>query len=189
MYLPFQQNPSRMMHLIVRTERDPMRLARVLQAKVWEVDPEQPVSFVRTMEEVPAWAMAEKRLTMQLLALFAGLATLLSAIGIYGVISYTVSQRTQEVGIRLALGAQTGDVEKMVLWEGLKLVSGGVCLGVAGAFLLTRFLSSQLFGVDATDVPSLLIACLVMTTAALIGCYIPARRATRLDPITALRCE
>ena len=189
LYLPYQQSPSRMMHLVVRTARDPMGLASAVQHKVWEVDPDQPVSFVRTMEEVPAWAFSERRLMMQLLTAFAALATLLSATGIYGVISYTVSQRTQEVGVRMALGARPGQVTTMVVAQGLKLTSIGVALGIAGAMALTRVVSSQLYGVTATDPRTLGAVSLCLLLVALLACYGPARRASRVDPMTALRHE
>jgi putative ABC transport system permease protein len=189
MYLPYQQNPSRMMHLVVRSERDPLGLVNVVQRKVWEVDPEQPLSFVRTMEEVPEWAVSERRLTMHLLTAFAALAMLLSATGIYGVISYAVSQRTQELGVRMALGAQRLQVARMVVTNGLKLALAGIAIGIAGAFALTRFLSSQLYGVTATDGRTFAVACVALILVALLACYVPARRASRVDPITALRYE
>lgn len=189
LYLPYQQNPSRMMHLVIRAERDPLRLANAVQSKVWEVDPDQPLSFVRTMEEVPAWALSERRLMMQLLTVFAALATLLSTTGIYGVISYAVSQRTREVGIRMALGAQRGQVARMVIAQGLKVALAGVAIGIAGALALTRFLSSQLYGVTATDARTFGVACLFLILVALLACYLPARRASRVDPISALRHE
>ncbi len=188
-YLPYQQNPSRMMHLVVRTEQDPLSMANAVRSRVWEVDPDQPVSFVRSMEEVPAWALAERRLTMQLLAVFAALAAVLAAAGIYGVVSYAVSQRVQEVGIRMALGAQGRQVAAMVVSQGLKPVLAGVIAGAAGAFALTRFLSSQLYGVSPTDPRTLAVACLSLILVALLACYIPARRASKVDPMTALRHE
>jgi putative ABC transport system permease protein len=188
-YLSFQQNPSRMMHLVVRAERNPLGLTNGVQGKVWEVDPDQPVSFVRPMREVPAWALSERRLTMRLLTVFASLATLLAATGIYGVISYAVSQRTQEVGIRMALGARRGQIAGMVLTQGLKLTLAGVAVGIALAVALTRLLSSQLYGVTSTDARTLAAACLFLICVALLACYVPARRASRVDPITALRHE
>jgi putative ABC transport system permease protein len=188
-YLPYQQNPSRMMHLVIRTAGDPLRLVNAVQSKVWEVDPDQPVSFVRKMEDVPAWALSERELTMQLLTLFAALASLLSATGIYGVISYTVGQRTQEVGIRMALGAKRSEIVRMVVRQGLKAVLAGVAIGIAGAIALTRLLSSQLYGVTATDARTFAVACLFLLVVALLACYLPARRASRVNPITALRHE
>jgi putative ABC transport system permease protein len=156
---------------------------------VWEVDPDQPVSFVRMMEDVPAWALSERRLTMQLLSAFALLATLLSAAGTYGVISYAVSQRTQEVGIRMALGARRIQVAGMIVAQGLKLTLFGIALGMAGAFALARVLASQLYGVTATDAATFTSACLILILVALLACYVPARRASRIDPMTALRHE
>jgi putative ABC transport system permease protein len=189
MYLPYQQNPSRMMHLVIRTQGDPLLLANAVQRKVWEVDPDQPLAFVRSMEEVPAWALSERRMTMQLLSLFAALASLLSATGIYSVISYAVSQRTQEVGIRMALGAKRSEIARMVVGQGLKTSLAGVAIGIAGAVALTRLLSSQLYGVTATDAGTFAAACLFLFVVALLACYLPARRASRVDPLTALRHE
>jgi putative ABC transport system permease protein len=189
MYLPYQQNPSRMMHLVVRTEQDPLNLANAVRGSVWQIDPDQPVSFVRPMEEVPAWALSERRLTMQLLGVFAALAAMLAAAGIYGVISYAVSQRVQEVGIRMALGAQRRQVAAMVVAQGLKPVLAGVAAGAAGSFALTRFLSSQLYGVSPADPATLAASCLGLVLVALLACYVPARRASKVDPITALRHE
>jgi putative ABC transport system permease protein len=189
MYLPYQQNPSRMMHLVIRTDGDPLRFAHTVQNKVWEVDADQPLSFIRSMEDVPIWALSERRLMMQLLTAFAALASLLAATGIYGVISYAVSQRTQEVGIRMALGAKRSQIVRMVVVQGLKAVLAGVAIGIAGAFALTRFLSSQLYGVTATDAQTFGAASLFLILVALLACYLPAHRASRVDPITALRHE
>jgi putative ABC transport system permease protein len=189
MYLPYQQNPSRMMHLVIRSKGDPLRLAKAVQQKVWEVDPDQPLAFVRTMEEVPAWALSERRLTMQLLAVFAAVANLLSAAGIYGVISYAVSQRTQEIGIRMALGAEKGKISGMVVAQGMKVALAGLAIGIAGAFGLTRYLSSQLYGVTATDAQTFATACLFLGGVAVLACYMPARHASHVDPIRALRHE
>jgi putative ABC transport system permease protein len=189
LYLPSPQNPSRMMHLVIRTAGDPLGLANAVRSKVWEVDPDQPLSFVRSMAEVPAWALSERRLMMQLLTAFAALATLLAAGGIYGVVSYAVSQRTQEVGIRMALGAQRSQIAAMVVSQSLRVALAGVAIGIAGAFALTRVLASQLFGVTPTDGRTIAMACLSLALVALLACYLPARRASRIDPITALRHE
>jgi putative ABC transport system permease protein len=189
MYLPYQQNPSRIMHLVVRTEGDPRVLANAVQRAVWEVDPDQPLSFVRPMDEVPAWALSDRRLTLQLLAIFASLAILLAATGIYGVIAFAVSQRRQEIGIRMALGAQRRKVTGMIVAQGLKVILAGVVLGVAAAVALTRFLSSQLYGVTTTDAGTFCVASVLLMLVAASACYLPARRASRIDPTAALRQE
>jgi putative ABC transport system permease protein len=188
-YLPYQQNPSRMMHLVVRSAGSPMALASVLRDKVWEVDPDQPLSFVRSMDEVPAWAFSERRFTTQLLAVFALLAVLVAASGIYAVIAYAWSLRTREIGVRIAVGAEGHQVVRMVIAEGLKVASFGIVAGIAGAFALTRLLASQLYGVTATDARTFGLACTSIVAVALLACYLPARRASRIDPITALREE
>jgi putative ABC transport system permease protein len=189
MYLPYQQNPSRIMHLAVRTQGDPRGLATAMQRTVWEVDPDLPLSLVRPMDEVPAWALADRHLTLQLLAVFAALAILLAATGIYGVVAFAVGQRTQELGIRMALGAQHRQVTGMIVAQGLKSALTGIVLGVAGAVALTRLLSSQLYGVTTTDMRTFGTACALLTFVAIAACYLPARRASRVDPVAALRQE
>jgi putative ABC transport system permease protein len=188
-YLPYQQNPSRMMHLVVRAEDDPLGLARALRNTVWEVDPDQPLSFVRKMEDVPAWALAERHLTTQLLAVFAGLAILVAASGIYGVIAFTSSRQTRELAIRLTLGAETRQITRMMIVQGLRVAGMGILAGIAGALALTRLLASQLYGVTATDARTFALACTSLILVAVLACYLPARRASRVDPITALREE
>jgi putative ABC transport system permease protein len=177
------------MHLVVRTKGDPLRLANAVQSAVWEIDADQPVSFVRTMEEVPAWAFAERRLTMQLLTVFAVLATLLSAIGIYGVISYAVSHRTQEVGIRMALGAQRHQVLALVLRQGLALAVLSILIGLGSAAAITRNLETMLFGVTPLDLWTFVVVSIVFGAVMLLASYVPARRATKVDPLVALRYE
>jgi putative ABC transport system permease protein len=189
MYLPYQQNPSRMMHLVVRTTGDPLDLAGTLRNTVREVDPDQPLSFVRKMVDVPAWAFSERRLTTQLLTTFAALAILLTATGIYGVVAYTASHRTREIGVRLALGAHVSQVTRMVIVQGLRVAVAGMIIGIGGALALTRLLAGQLYGVTTTDVRTFILACLSVVFVAVLACYLPARRASRLDPIAALRDE
>ena len=134
-------------------------------------------------------AIAQPKFNALLLALFAGLALLLTAIGLYGVMAYSVIQRTQEIGIRIALGAQTGDVLKMVLRQGLKLTALGLALGLAAAYALTRYMQSMLFGVKATDPLTFAAIALLLIVVAIVACWIPARRATKVDPMVALRSE
>ena len=175
--------------LVVRALGDPTILAESLRREVRAVDPNEPLFAVRTMDAVVAAAMAERRFTMQLLALFAATALALSAIGIYGVMAYFVTQRTHEIGIRMALGAAPGDVLAMVLRQGARLAAAGVAAGIAGAFALTRAIGTLLFGVSPRDPLTFASLSIVLTAVALLACYIPARRATRVDPIRALRCE
>lgn len=189
MYLPYQQNPARTMHLVVRTDGNPLRLANAVQSRVWEVDPDQPVSFVRTMEEVSAWAFAERRLTMQLLTVFAILATLLSAAGIYGMVSYTVSQRTHEFGIRMALGAQRHQVLSIVLRHALALTAISILIGLGSSAVLIRYLEAMLFGVSPHDASTFVVVSVVFGAVIFVASYVPARRATRVDPLVALRYE
>ena len=150
---------------------------------------EQVMYGVQTMNEVIANSLAEKRFLMILLGVFAGLALLLSGVGIYGVMSYIAGRRTQEIGIRMALGAQSADVLRMVLGEGAKMTMVGVGVGLVAAFGLTRLMDKLLFGVSATDPITFVIVATVLGLVALSACYIPARRATRIDPTVALRFE
>lgn len=190
MYVPFEQpvffRPS---HLIVKTEVEPGGLASAVRKTVWEIDKDQPVSNISTMKEVLSESISRQRFSMLLLGIFAAVALVLAAVGIYGVMSYSVAQRTHEIGIRMALGAQRSDVLKLAVGQGLKLVLVGVALGLAAAFVLTRVMSSLLFGVSATDPATLAIISLVLIGVALFASYIPARRATKVDPMVALRYE
>jgi putative ABC transport system permease protein len=175
--------------LVVKTDVEPLSLASAVRQTVWQIDKDQPVSNIRTMEEIAAESVARQRFSMLLLAIFAGVALLLAAVGIYGVMSYSVTQRRNEIGIRMALGAQKSDVLKLTVGQGLKLVLTGVVFGLVGAFMLTRLMSSLLFGVGATDPTTFVSISLVLIGVALLASYIPARRATRVDPLVALRYE
>jgi predicted permease len=176
-------------HLVVSTEGDPLALAGAVRKTVWEVDRDQPVSNVSTMEDVLAESIARQRFSTLLLGVFAGVALLLAAVGIYGVMSYSMAQRTREIGIRMALGAQKWDVLKLAVGQGLKLVAIGVGLGLVGALALTRVMSSLLYGVSATDPLTLVTISLVLGAVALLASYLPARRAAKVDPLIALRYE
>jgi putative ABC transport system permease protein len=190
MYLPYRQwgfFESR--DLVVKTEVDPASLAATVRRTVWEIDRDQPVSNIRTMDEILSESIARQRFSMLLLAIFAGVALILAAVGIYGVMSYSVAQRTHEIGIRMALGAQSGAVLKLAVGYGLKLVIAGVVIGLIAAFALTRVMSTLLFGVTATDPTTFTLISLLLVGVAAIASYIPARRATKVDPIIALRYE
>jgi putative ABC transport system permease protein len=175
--------------LVLRTAVEPMSLATALRNAVWAVDKDQPVSNIDTMEHIVAGAVARQRFSTMLLGTFAALALMLAAVGIYGVMSYSVAQRTREIGIRMALGARRGDVLKMTVKQGLKLVMIGVAIGLVAAFVLTRVMASLLFGVSATDPITFVSIPLVLMSVAMLASYIPALRATKVDPMVALRAQ
>src|SRR5437660_662243 len=175
--------------LIVRTSVEPMSLATSIRDAIWAVDKDQPVANVDTMDHIVSEAIARQRFSMLLLGIFAALALILAAVGIYGVMSYSVAQRIHEIGIRMALGARRTDVLKMIVNQGLKLVSIGMMLGLAAAFLLTRVLQSLLFGISATDPVTFFGISLVLLAVAILASYLPALRATKVDPIIALRAQ
>lgn len=188
-YMPMAELPMSAMTLVIRTAGDPGEMAPTVRRVLREIDPEQPVSEVRTMEQVMAEAVGRHRFNTLLLGLFAGLATLLAAIGIFGVMSSAVTLRTREIGLRTALGAQRGQVVALILKQGLRLTLAGVGLGLAGALALTRLLAGLLFGVGSTDPATFTAIALLLTLVSAIACYIPARRAARVDPLIALRYD
>ncbi|HEX5833197.1 MAG TPA: ABC transporter permease [Pyrinomonadaceae bacterium] len=188
-YLPATQAPLEDMTILVRTANDPKSIVAGLRQAVWSVDPNQPISNVNTLEQIVSDSIAQPRLNMLLMMLFGGLALLLSAVGIYGLLSYAVTQRTQELGIRMALGANVTDVLKLVLKQGMLLALIGEAIGLVGAFALTRLMRGLLFGVTPTDTTIFAGVVLVLTLTALLACYLPARRATKVDPLVALRYE
>ncbi|HEX8136906.1 MAG TPA: ABC transporter permease [Pyrinomonadaceae bacterium] len=188
-YLPYLQNPSSLMNLLVRSSSDPLRLVSGVRNQVWAVDRDQPVYNIKTMEDVVGESFAEPNVITSLLATFAALALVLAAIGVYGVISYSVAQRTHEIGVRMALGAQHSHVLKMIVGQGLKLILIGLAIGVAMAFVVTRVISSLLFGVTATDPLTFIATSLLLVGVALLASYVPARKALKVDPMIALRHE
>ncbi len=190
LYLPVAQGPSWSLALIIKTEAaDPLSLASAARFEISQLDPELPIAQISTMEQRLATAVAQPRFRTLLIALFAAVALILACVGIYGVMSYSVMQRTHEIGVRMALGAQAGDVLKMVIGQGLTVAATGVVIGLAASFVLTRLMSSLLFGVKATDPATFITTALLLALTALMACYIPARRATKVDPMAALRYE
>jgi predicted permease len=193
---PFMQLPEKLMPLVadavalvLRTKGDPTAVMGPVRGAVDEIDPREVVYAVETMDEVVASSFAARRFSMILLGVFAALALVLSCVGIYGVISYLVGQRTHEIGVRMALGAQQRDVLRLVLGHGAKMALFGVAIGVAAALGLTRLMARELFGVSAHDPLTFAAVAIVLIVVALLACYIPARRAMRVDPVIALRCE
>ena len=189
LYRPLMQAPLRSLTFVVRGSLDPQQLGAAVEGEVRAIDPEIPIYAVRTMGEAMEKTVAERRFAMQLLGLFAIVALLLSAIGLYGVIAYSVAQRRQEIGIRMALGARPADVRRMLLREGARLAGLGVALGLAGAFVLTGLMSSLLYGVGPRDPVTLLLVSGVLAAVALGATDVPARRASRVDPMKALRSD
>jgi putative ABC transport system permease protein len=176
--------------MVVRTlVSDPTALTSAAQNAVWSVDKNVPLDKVRTMEQVIADSALRRKFTMLLLTIFAGLALLLGAIGLYGVMAYSVSQRTREIGIRMALGAQRHDVLKLVVKQGMSLAGIGVLVGIAVSLGLTRLMAGLLFGVSATDPLTFILVALGLASVALLANYVPARRAAKVDPMVALRYE
>jgi putative ABC transport system permease protein len=186
-YVPHAQDSQwNFMGLVIRATGDPAAFARTLRREMQALDKDQPVYNVRTMDDVVMSSLGTRRVSMQLFAVFAIAALLLAAIGIYGVMAYSVTQRTHEIGIRMALGAQKSDVLGLVIKQGMALTLIGVAVGLAGAFALTRLLASLLFGVDATDPQTFGSIALLLGTVSFFACYLPARRASQLDPVKAL---
>jgi len=195
-YFPFLQVPDKFMSeavtgltLTLRTGPEPLSLVSAVRIQVAGPTQDQPIYAVRTMEQIIAGSLAERRFTMLLLIIFAATALLLAAIGIYGVMSYAVTRRTHELGIRASLGASRVEIVALVLRQGMKLAAVGMAGGLIAALVLTRFLSGLLYGVRPADPATLACVALLLGGVALLASYIPARRATRVDPVVALRCE
>jgi putative ABC transport system permease protein len=189
MYVPAAQFPQRAMTFVARTSGDPSAVAPALRRELAALDRDLPLYNVSTMERVLSDSISRRRFQMILIAAFAGVGLLLAAVGIYGVISYTVAQRRHEIGVRIALGARAADILRLVVGQGLGLTLAGVGLGLAGAFALTRVLASLLYGVTATDPLTFACVSLALLGVALLACLVPARRATKVDPMIALRYE
>ena len=188
-YVPHTQMPFDSMTIVARTEGDPRALISAVQREVRALDSELPVYNIKTLEEYVAASVAQPRFNTVLLAIFAGIALVLTAVGLFGVMSYTVRQRTHEIGIRMALGAAQTDVLKMVVRQGMTLAGIGMGIGLAGAYFLTQLITSMLFGIGATDPLTFVAISVVLAIVALGACFVPARRATRVDPMVALRYE
>ena len=188
-YVPAAQIPFNQMTLVVRTTNDPHSVINAVQNEVHSMDNELPVFNVKTMDDYISATVAAPRFNATLLVIFAGVALILTIVGLYGVMSYSVAQRTNEIGIRMALGAQTSDVLRLIVSQGFTLVLLGLGIGLVGAFALTRVISSLLFGVTTKDPLTFAAVAVLLALVALLACYIPARRATRLDPLHALRYE
>lgn len=189
MYVPYQQFAPFTGVLVARTTASPLSMVGSIKEQVWAVDSDQPVFRIGTMEQIFSESVSSQRFNTLLIAVFAAVALLLASIGIYGVMSYSVNQTAHEIGIRLALGAQSQDIIRMVAGKGLVLALAGIGLGIVGAFAMTRLLSSMLFEVSATDTTTFVAVSALLVFVALGACYLPARRATKVDPMTALRCE
>ncbi len=188
-YFAYEQLPLNGMTLVVKSTLDPNALIASVRQQVLALDPNQPIYNIRTMEQIRDESISTEKLNLVLWSLFASVALALALVGVYGVMSYAVTQRTHEIGIRVALGAQTGDVLRLVIGQGMKLALIGVSSGLVGAFLLTRLMANWLFGVSATDPMTFAGIALLLIVVALVACYIPARRATKVDPMVALRYE
>jgi len=189
LYLPYAQLPQRSMTVMVRTAGKPLSVLPDIRAALYSVDQEQPLHAVSTMEEILSASIAQQRLSMLLLFVFALLALVLAGVGVYGVMSHIVGQRTQEIGIRMALGARPLDVLRMIMGQGMTLAAIGILAGALAAVGLARLIAGMLYGIEATDPATFVSVVAVLAAASFLACYVPARRATRVDAAIALRCE
>jgi putative ABC transport system permease protein len=188
-YWPHPREAYQFMNFVLRAAIDPVALSAAAVREIHALDPDQPVTEIRTLDQVVAKSIARPRFNALLLAIFAGVALVLASVGIYGVMNYSATQRTQEIGIRMALGAKPGDILRLVVGHGMKLTLAGIVIGFLASLALTRVMANLLFGITATDLPTFIAVSAVLTIVALVANYIPARRATRVDPVTSLRYE
>jgi hypothetical protein len=188
-YVTYMQSPIVGDSLLARGIGDPTLLTKAIESAVWQINKNQPLTDIKTLEEIKTDSVASNRLRTMLLGIFAGIALLLAVVGIYGVISYSVSQRTHEMAIRAALGARAADLLKLVIGKAMLLAAAGLALGLIASFGLTRLLASLLFNTSPTEPATLAAVGAVLSLAALLACYLPARRATKIDPMVALRYE
>jgi putative ABC transport system permease protein len=188
-YIPHSQFPTSFNTIVVKTTTDPGAMTNAVRREILAVDQEQAVFGVTTLQQLMGESISVRRFFMLMLLIFAALALVLAAVGIYGVMSYVAAQRTQEIGIRMALGAQTRDVLKLIMGNGITLALIGVVAGLGGAFALTRLMAGLLFGVTTTDALTFVTVSVGLMAVALVACHVPARRATKVDPLVALRYE
>lgn len=188
-YLPYWQRNQSSYSLAIRTAMAPEQMAGAIRAELRKLDPEMPVPAFRTMREIVSASVAQRQFQLTLVLLFAGIALVLASLGIYGVVSYSVEQRREEMGIRMALGATASGLRAMVLRQGLMPVAVGLAVGIAGVVAIGRVLQGLLFGVSATDPLTISIVAAVLLVVSAAACYIPAMRVTRADPLVALRYE
>jgi putative ABC transport system permease protein len=188
-YMSVYQRKAKDLAIFLRGRLNPATILEEMRTQVQSVDPELPVFGAQTLDDVLSTSLAERRFAMELVAMFAATALLLAGLGIYGTISFVVSERTQEIGIRLALGAKRGKILRMVLQQGLGLALAGTAVGIAAALIVAHLMAGLLYGVTPSDPLTFVGVAIVLTAVALAACYIPARRATRVDPLTSLRCE
>jgi putative ABC transport system permease protein len=188
-YFSFSQVPFSGMTVIIKGQGDPNQLIASARNQIRNLDSDQPIYNIRTMDEIRGESIAPQRLNLTLLTIFAAIAFVLAVVGIYGVMSYAVTQRTHEIGIRMAIGAQPRDVFRMILGQGMFLTIIGMVAGLLGAFALTRLMATMLFNVKPTDPLTFAAVAFLLIAVALIACYIPGRRATKVDPVDSLRYE
>jgi putative ABC transport system permease protein len=189
LYQSIDQAPTRVVHVLLRSDRDPMLLASSVRGAVRSVDPDLLVNDIQTLEDRVSENIARPRLSVLLLGGFSAIALLLAAIGIYGVMAYTVAQRTREIGVRMALGADPHEVKQLVVRQGMRPALVGVVVGLVAAFAATRLIASLLYGVSAVDPVTFVLVPIFLIAVALLATYLPARRATRVPPTVALRAE
>jgi putative ABC transport system permease protein len=188
-YSPYFQQPDSFATVAIRTPLDPLALIEPVRQAIWRADADQPMWKVRTLDSLVERSLVNRKFLLTLIGIFACLALLLTWSGLYGVIRYLVDRRTPEIGIRMALGARAEDVVRLLSRQGMRLVAIGLGLGLAAAWITTRFIGSLLYGVSATDAPTFLLAAASLLPITWLACYLPARRATRIEPMIALRHE